>query len=241
MVRIAICDDSHEHLDTITDMIKNWENPPVHIFTEGFDNGDSLLAAHSREPFDIIFLDIIMPVFNGMDTAHEIREFDKNVDIVFLTSSKEFAIESYSVKASNYLLKPVDADKLFDTITDLSKDLASEEKHIIIREGSISYRVSLSSIEYIEAQNKSVCFTLCDGRKFRTTDKFYTYEEMLFAEKAFFKCHRSYLINLFQVSSYSSKEVTMQQGDRIPISRGCHKEFESAYFSALFREAGDTI
>ena len=79
-----------------------------------------------QKPFDIILLDVVMPLLNGIEAANELREKDKNVKIVFLTSSPEFAVASYTVKASNYLLKPVEPAKLFACLDELIIEIHSE-------------------------------------------------------------------------------------------------------------------
>ena len=239
MIKIAICDDELRFSNDIRQLLDQWEEAPAHIQAECFSDGDALIAAHKRKSFDIILLDIVMPVLNGIETAREIREFDKNTKIVFLTSSAEFAIDSYSVKASNYLLKPVEPAQLFSCITDLSEELQAQEKHILIKDASTYHRVLLHTIEYVEAQNKYVKFVLSDGSYIMSSDKLYTCEDKLLPESNFYKCHRSYIINIHHISSYSLKEITMRSGDRIPISRSCQKDFESRYFSVLFGEAGD--
>ena len=106
MIRIGICDDSHAFLQQTKFMIEHWDQKPQNLKVEPFEDADSLFHAHAKSPFDIILLDIVMPLFNGMEAAKELREKDKTTKIVFLTSSVEFAIDSYSVKASNYLLFP---------------------------------------------------------------------------------------------------------------------------------------
>ena len=100
MLKIGICDDSKIFLICAEKLIRKWSDErriPVKIYT--FNNGDKLVAANTEERLDIIFLDIIMPLLNGMDAARELRQRDKSVKIIFLTSSPEFALESYEVKA----------------------------------------------------------------------------------------------------------------------------------------------
>ena len=113
MIRIALCDDSSAFLEETKFMIEHWDKCPQNITMELFEDGDTLILTHAKKPFDIILLDIVMPLLNGIETAKELREKDKNVKIVFLTSSAEFAVDSYAVKASNYLLKPLESEKLF--------------------------------------------------------------------------------------------------------------------------------
>lgn len=84
MLNIAICDDEKICLEEAKRAIQRYakeNNVSISLFT--FDDGDSLIDSHKREPFDMVFLDIIMPLFNGMDLAHEIRENDSSVKIVF--------------------------------------------------------------------------------------------------------------------------------------------------------------
>lgn len=113
MIRIAVCDDSPDFLQRAVDMVERWSQQcgiPTEIYP--FDNGDALLSKNAVTHMDIIFLDIIMPLQNGIDTAKELRQNDNAAKIIFLTSSPEFALESYEVKAQGYLLKPVTYEKL---------------------------------------------------------------------------------------------------------------------------------
>lgn len=108
MLKIAVCDDSPLFLELAIKFINKWsEERQFPVSISSYNNGDDLLAANAEERMDIIFLDIIMPLLNGMDTARELRQTDKAVKIIFLTSSPEFALESYEVKAQGYVLKPL--------------------------------------------------------------------------------------------------------------------------------------
>ena len=238
MIRIAICDDMPDYSQHIKTLVSQWPDPQDTISCEVFNDGDSLISAHSRHPFDIILLDILMPVLGGMDTAHEIREFDKNVKIVFLTSSPEFAVDSYSVKASNYLLKPVSADRLYECLHEITESIQTHEKYILIRGHASTFRIPASGIEYAEAQNKYVKFKLTDGRELLSSDTFSSFLDKLTESDGFIKCHRSYLVNMFQIDRYSAKELTTRSGAIIPIARSCQKDFEEKYFTVIFRKAG---
>ena len=100
------------------------------------------------------------------------------------------------------------------------------------------HNVPINNIEYLEAQNKAVKFALTDGRQIISSEKLYVCEEKLLPESNFFKCHRSYIVNLHHISSYSAKEIIMKSGTIIPISRIIHKDFETTYFSVIFGEDG---
>ena len=123
-MKIAICDDEPIYIETTSRLLQKWAGEhgiEMQIFT--YDNGDDLIAAHTDECMDLILLDVIMPLLNGIDTAAELRANGQDVPIIFLTSSREFAVESYEVKAFHYLLKPIDEIRLPETILQDQRNL----------------------------------------------------------------------------------------------------------------------
>lgn len=238
-VRIAVCDDMEVFSRHIYNVLSRWEERPANLIVETFDNADSLIAAHGKNPFDIILLDVIMPLLNGIVAAREIRQQDKNVKIVFLSTSPEFAVDSYTVKANNYLLKPLDPGKLYACMNELVDDLRGSPKTIVVKSIRAFHQIEVDKIEYVEAQNKRVLFFLCDGTTIEAVEPLYTYESQLTLDDGYFKCSRSYIVNIHHISTYGNKEVQMQSGCRITISRNRQKEFEAAYFETLFGKAGE--
>ena len=236
MLRLAICDDASEFLISTKEYLEKWNAKPEALAIEVFTNGDSLIESHIANPFDIILLDVIMPLLNGIETAAEIRKHDKSVKIVFLTSSSEYAVDSYTVHASNYLLKPVEPDKLFHCIREIYTDLLDKTRCITVTSVSAVHRIELRNIEYLEAHGKKVLFVLSNGSTIESNQPFYFYQDKLLLADGFFKCHRSYIVNIYKTTTYTQKEIRMQSGARIPISRGCHAEFDAAYFDLLFKE-----
>ena len=242
MIRIAICDDSSAFLHQAKFLIEHWDAPAARsIVTELFEDADALLSAHSQKPFDIILLDIVMPLLNGIDAAKELREKDKTVKIIFLTTTTEFAIDSYAVKASNYLLKPVNPDTLFACLDELICDLQSIGKSIVVKGTDATHRIVLSDIEYVEAQLKHTVFFLKEKQKIESAEPFYTYENILVLDDGFFKCHRSYIVNIHNIDKFSHTQIVTHSGFCIPISRSCQKNFDDSYFRVFFGKVGDNI
>ena len=242
-MRIAVCDDDRASLARVSSMIEAWKSarPGASDCTvECLTEGDSLVKAQkSASPFDVILLDIIMPAFNGMEAAREIRSFDKGTKIVFLTSSPEFAVESYSVKASNYLLKPVSSEALFACLDEMEAEMsaARQAETIAVKSPRAVHRIDPASIELLEAHGKHVSVTLASGEVIESIEPLYALEGRLDLAKGFFKCHRSYLVNLNHVSTYTADEVTMRSGYRVPIARNSKAEFKDAYFAVIFGES----
>ena len=239
MLKIAICDDNPDFLSTTKDQLLHWPNKPQSTSISCFSNGDALLCAHAADAFDIILLDVVMPNTNGLTTAREIRLLDPIVKIVFLTSSSEFAVESYAVKASNYLLKPLNPDALFLCLDELLAELNQGKNNILVKTPTAVHRVKLNQIEYIEAQNKHTLFALTGEKMLESTEALNVYEDRLLISDGFFKCHRSYIVNIHRVDSYTQKEIKTQSGRTIPLSRSFQKIFEDTYFTVLFGKVGE--
>ncbi len=219
MLRIGLCDDDKEYLQLLMHMVRLWADySRVEVELLPFNNGDDLIARNAASHMDIVILDIVMPLLNGMDTARELRAQDTAVKLIFLTSSPEFALESYEVKAQDYLLKPVSYDRLREALD------------------ACFQKLYFGDVEYAEAQNKRVVFHLRTGREVDTPEPLYSLEDKLVSEDGFFKCHRSYLVYLPNVDHFNSTEIIMRSGRCVPIARGYAKAFQEAYFAQMFRE-----
>jgi len=123
---IAVCEDQKEEMELLQDLLQQWQRERKTVLRiKSFQNAADLLDVARKERFTLYLLDVMMPGINGMDAAREIRGFDTSAEIVFLTSFSAFAYESYSVKALDYLLKPINAELLFPVLDRL---LREEEK-----------------------------------------------------------------------------------------------------------------
>lgn len=237
MLRIAMCDDSPAFLNSTGQLIKKWSEQsgiPVDIFT--FDNGDALIEKNMSLRMDIIFLDILMPMLNGMDTAKELRQRDTAARIIFLTSSPEFALESYDIRAQDYLLKPVSYEKIKKALDECVRSLEFEPMYLVLKTYMGYQKLYLHDIEYIEAQNKRVLFYLRTGGEVAVAEPLRSFENKFADSTSFFKCHRSYLVYLPNVEHFSSSNIITKSGRNIPIARGCAKAFKEAYFARMFQE-----
>ena len=112
---------------------------------------------------DLILLDMIMPLLSGMDTARELRQHDPHVPIIFLTSSPEFALESYEVRTFWYLLKPLDEVRFHAVLDSWYEVHKASMAHFAARTDSGYQSIYFQDVEYLEAQNKNVLVTLKDG------------------------------------------------------------------------------
>jgi len=235
-----MCDDDALCLQEIKESVFRWAlQNNIQVAVECFDNGDQLLQHCMHEHTDILLLDIIMPLLNGMDVAKELRKNDQNTRILFLTSSPMYAVESYDVKASGYILKPVSYEKLYAILDECVKSMNENTDSITIRTVYGYQNIYLHQIECVEAQNKKAAFTMHDGSVHEALGTLASFEEALNCENGFFKCHRSYLVYIPAVDSFTTSKIRTKIGCNIPIARGKGKSFEDFYFSYMFTSRGD--
>lgn len=235
-MKIAICDDELSYLDETERLLTQWaDQRGIDVTLYRFTNGDDLIQAHQTYCMDLILLDIIMPLLNGMDTARELRHDHQSVPIIFLTSSREYAVDSYEVKAFHYLMKPLESDHLFRVLDDFWQTTHTARESFAAQTDTGFCRITLEDVDYLEAQNKRVLVSLSNDTDIEIRELFSKCEEIFSLEKGFFKCHRSYIVNLNHVEQFTKTQISTKNGTNIPISRNNYAAFKEAYFSYMFR------
>lgn len=236
-MRIAICDDDEKELSHLSELIAKYEiSRGINIDCHSFHNGIDFLSTIKGGEYDLVLLDVLMPGISGMQIAQELRKSDENVKLIFVSASSEFAMESYSVGAYHYLLKPTDANALYPILDRVENELSVQKEQKLIlktREGVVG--VSFTSLEYVEVINKSVSIHLADGTIRRVTSTLADFEEMLLLRPEFLKTHRSYLVNLSYIKSVDMNCVVTKNGHRIPVSRQRRNQVQETYIHFLHR------
>ncbi len=225
MFEIIICDDDDTCLKQTHQLVNDWAagiSAPVSI--KSMTNADRLIEYCGRNMPDVILLDIMMPLINGMDAAKEIRSRNTTSKIIFLTSSPEFAIESYDVEAAGYLLKPVKEAKLFALLDKCLNEVNKPMDSITLHTVSGYQNVYLHNIEYLEAQNKRVMVVLSDGSKIETVSTLSFYENQLTIDKGFFKCHRSYIVYMPAIDHFNNNEIITKTGMKLVCGKRTGKD-----------------
>lgn len=234
-MRIAICDDDEQELAHLWDLITKYQlNRGKNIDCHSFPNSIDFLCDLKGGEYDLILLGAPMVGTDGLQAGQELRKLDKNVEIIFVSSSPEFAVESYSVGAYYYLLKPVEASSLFPLLDSMECKLsASEEQGFVLKSRKGIVRVSYAKLEFVEVMDKTVSFHLTDGIIHEVTASLADFEEKLLDRTEFFKTHRSYLVNLNYVQAIGPKCVVTKNGQNIPVSRQRRNPVQKAYIHLL--------
>ena len=227
MIKFAICDDeplmARELADHLADYMK--EKSITGYSVNSFSSGRTLLE--SSGSFDVIFLDIQMEPPDGMETAKLLRQQGDHSLLVFVTVLKELVFDAFQVEAYDYLLKPINSAHFRRTMDRVLRALEQgTAKDIVIQRGTGCEVVLLSELVYCEVLGRKIYLHKQDGTVSDYYDKLEDLERRV--DGRFFKCHRSYLVNLDYVRGCQDGQVMLSRGERIPASRLRERELTQA-------------
>ena len=215
-ISILLCDDLLEERRNLSQMLRHYEAAgSVELNLETAADGTELLALWKPGRWDIIFLDIYMPQLNGIDTARQLRKLDDNCEIVFATTSREHGMEGYELHAMDYLTKPFTQQDV-DGVMDWFLQKRSEQgRELQIRTQSSEESIPAQSILYIESRGHA-CLIHALGQDISVRRGI----DELAAElnSAFFRCHKSFLLNLSHAVGIEQRAFLMDDGSTVPIS-----------------------
>lgn len=236
MYLIALCDDETEQLHKTEQMLKEYQDsrPEADFQVTCFENADTLLNRIAEKDYlpDLILLDIYMPDKLGIEAARELRRMGSQCRIVFLTTSREHALDAFEVEAAQYLLKPLDTEKLFSLLDRLLKEMQEERKrYVLLRiEGAVQ-RVAVDDIIYCEAQGKFQYMHFADGSQCILRVTMAKLVEMLEPYTEFMRVGVAYLVNMEHIECVSKQEICMDNGKKIYPPRNAYQAVREKYFA----------
>ncbi len=223
MIRIAICDDEKHMSDHIRAMASDFfrkKNREIHFRI--FLSGEELLSYDGQ--IDILFLDIQMKGMDGLETARKLREGQFRGFLIFITVLKEMVFQSFEVQAYDYLVKPVDEKQFGKTMERLFASMQNNnEDSLLVQKGYEGRIIREEEIVFCEIIDRKIYLNLASGEVVDYYERIENLETKLGSH--FFRCHRSYLINLKHLKGYKNGTACMDNGKEIPVSRLRSKEF----------------
>lgn len=231
MLKILILEDERPQLDKLTSFLARYqeENPSFEYVLECYDRGLELLSAYQCDA-DLIFLDIRVPDMLGMDVARQVRRMDEAVMIVFVTSLTQYAVEGYSVRAFDYILKPVCYASFSAKLERALRMLSHRKQELMLelRTKTDVRKVPADSVIYVETAARHDLLFHTGGEVLRQWGALSQYEEQL-RKVHFARPCSSFLVNLKYVRGVKKDTVTLGGiggvSEEIPLSRSKRKEF----------------
>lgn len=234
VVTIGLCDDNKRELLLAEKAVSAYFSARGRsVEIHKFDKSSEFLDSLPTTSYAIALLDICMPGLTGIDVAREIRKSGTECSVIFLTTSREYAVEAFEVDAVQYLIKPY-TQKSFDEALDKAfRDIDKPERFIVKKIDGVMRRISVDKIVLVESDKHYVEIVTADGKECRIRA---TIEE-LFADlqpfRNFAQPHKSYLVNMQYVKSVSPDGI-VAGGRIVPVSRGKYAAFKTEYVDFVF-------
>lgn len=233
MARIAFCDDDPAFLEKISRLLdeyckkREWADLEYEAFSDPFCLSEALDKGKS---FDIYLLDVFLPNMTGISLAQEMRRSGITAPLIYLSTSKDYALEAFGVGAVQYLLKPVKKEKLFAALdAAMEKVNSARRRQVVIKTNGTYQNISIFDILYIEAHNKTQEIVLLNSTRYSVRQTLSELLETLSPYPDFVPCGAAFIINLSHVRSLEPKYVFMKKGMVIKIPRGAFPELKSRY------------
>ena len=235
MLHIAICDDEARYVQQMENFTREYlrARPGLSGQVHTFQRGQELLCrVDEAGGFDLYLLDIIMPGLNGIQTGRQLRQLGGGGEIIYLTTSPDYAVDSYSVRAFFYLLKPLEKGRLFQVLDAAVKKLDDRRsKAVLIATKDGPRRLLLDQILYVERVGRSLRY-FCSGGAVDSLSlrvPFHAAVEPLLADPRFCQCGSSFAFNLQHVTGVSGQEVLLDSGGTAAIPRASVAPFKHAW------------
>lgn len=233
-IKAAIVDDDIQAIEKLKLHLERYskENDIPISITCFFDSSQFLFEF--QPIYDVIFLDVQMPKYNGMQVAESIRKKDNDVDIIFETQFGEYALQGYKYDALDYFIKPCSYPELKMRM-DMVKEKASKNSKIIKITTMELETLLLKSndILYVEEVGRKQSFHLIDGKEYVNSkrESLATLEKKL-KDCGFYRCNSGFLLNLNQCTSIKKNKVYIKDLS-FDISRAYRKEFLSNLYKSI--------
>ena len=227
-IKVAIVEDNQESSQLLSEMLNRY-SAETDISFEITTHADGMVFINTfRSQYDLVFLDIEMPIMNGMAAAKELRKVDKDTLLVFVTNLAQFAVDGYEVQAFDFIIKPVKYANFKMKLARIINELQhrKQEGSILLQTRNMTRKIPTSEILYLAVQDHDVVFHLID-ETITIRSSLSAWEEKL-EPYHFVRCNSYSLVNLKHVTSIQGDELRLHQ-ETLRFSRNKRTQFLNAF------------
>ncbi|NFG24330.1 response regulator transcription factor [Clostridium botulinum] len=236
MIKIGLCDDNTLYIKELSKILKTISHcNNINIEITSFTSGEDLIEFSSCHPdyFDVVFLDILMGGINGIHTAKAIRKIYNDVYIIFVTTSKEYALDSYSVNAYDYVIKPFSEQLITEKFLALCNKINLDRKNIIyVKSNQDIYTLQLNNVIYFESNLRKITAHMNNSENIAFYNKMSNLENEI-SSSIFIRCHRSFLVNLIYIKNIVGLDIVLTNNTHISISKKYLNDVKDAFTSYI--------
>jgi len=222
VIRIAVVEDEPQQVDLFCHLLEKYESDfHISLCVSSFLEGDEFLDRFSPGDFDILLLDIQMPRIDGMTVAKKVRQVDDHILIIFITNIVQYAVQGYSVRAMDFIVKPLVYPTLVEKMNRAIEQLNEKSTNYVCIKTLAGVKIfDLKDIACVEIlARKLLIHTLTET--YQCNETLQHIEEKL-NDARFFRCHAAFLVNLQHIKQIESSQVIVANR-KVPVSRYRHK------------------
>lgn len=241
-MRIAICDDEAACLSRVRAVAEEYKNDKG-VGYDIFSHPEDLLeAAEKLGGYDIYILDVIMPSLNGIQLGQKLRDAGYDGKIIYLTSSEEYSLDAFRVRAFDYLIKPISKDAFYRAVDEAAATISEKkDKSLLVKAKERSVKLTYDSIMYAEFNKRAVVYYLVGGRRVESTTLRTTFSAAmadLLADRRFTACGQSMVVNLDHVTEVENTAVVFGTTYRPFLGEKNCRKLRDAWAEYLFGQEG---
>ena len=229
-MNIAILDDSTEDLNQVKSVISSYyESQNTSADIRLFSSAEAFFQKYSPGFYDLIIMDIYMGNMTGMDAAKKLRSAEDPASLIFITSSDSYAVESYDVQASYYLLKPFDPEKLRKILSSIQIRQSQNSRYIELISDRTPVKIPVKSILYVDTYRNAVQVHTTDAGVIRSYITFQKFEEILEGMKCFLSCYRGCIVNMDHIEESTDEGFVMDNQELVTVRKRGSNAIKKAY------------
>jgi DNA-binding LytR/AlgR family response regulator len=226
-MRIAICDDEKIFIEKLKKDITTLQTRDNEFDFSEYESGEAFIEQFSKDKYDLVILDIEMKDLNGLQTAEFLRQIDKNVLIIFITSFDKFVYQGYEVRAFRYILKNQPKPIYLKQLSDAIQEYYRNKKYVKVIDNGVERELLTADILYIEVfSHQIVIHTL--KKDYKQKGKLTDYEKML-EDCLFVRSDKSVLINIACIDYIKKNQVFLKNGKILYVSRNHLEKITKAF------------
>lgn len=232
MIKITVCDDDPDVLDSIVRLIKkNYGNAVTITVCSQAQRLVEEWKASGDNRADIVIMDIVFEQNNGIEAAKTLQQLSRDVKVIFLSGYLEYAADIFEADPFYFLVKPVKEKKLVDAIDRALEKISEEDKKcLLLQSRGEVVKVKIDDIWYVESSRRSLTIYEA-GESSRVLMKLSDMEKLL--PEYFLRCHQSYLVNIDRIRKFTLDGIVLIDGRVIPVSRARYSETKDKFLQML--------
>ncbi len=237
MIRVCVCDDDIEVVNRICGILDRIsKNKDITMKVDAFNDGSSLLQKldSNSSYYDVIFLDIEMKDMDGIETAKQLRKIDELAYIIYVSSYESYAIETFSVRPYQFVVKPFADEVIEKHFMDVYEKILTNDECYEFKFNNTYYKVLLKNIMYFESSARRIIIHLNDGKSYEYYDTLDKVEKKIENSRVdFLRIHKSTLVNSRFIKIKAQNEIQLMDGSVLAISEKKRNEINEHYMKRV--------